>query len=71
MEIDNAEIDNARARLVENHEPKLQELFGSDYATNPRFNDAVRAVAGGRSASLVLADYGPIPIPYASNGPGW
>ena len=49
-------LQKAREELEKRH-TELVELFGSDYENNPRFEEAARAVARGRAAWLVLADY--------------
>lgn len=57
----------ARGKL-EGHRHKLVELFGKNYAQDPRFRTVVLAVANGREPWLVLADYAPLPLPYKEPG---
>ena len=49
-------LKSASAEL-ERDKARLQSIFGDEYVDNPRFADAVKAVASGRTAWLVLADY--------------
>ena len=57
---------------LEKYRAELIGAFGQNYQGDPRFNDAIRAVASGRAPRLVLADYAPGAKPgRPTGGTGW